>query len=118
VLPPAIALFLDCCQRVLRAEQGLIGQLAAAGFACDDGDWQFKLPALHCFICTQLPSMAAPTYRQFLQQLYASDLNQRLRELGAEIALLDNHGKVSRSLYGLRGLRGLPSASASARLPA
>lgn len=104
MLSPAIALLLDCCQRVLRAEQGLIGQLAAAGFACVARDWQFKLPALHCYICMQLPSTEAPTYRQFLQQLYASDLNQRLREQGAEIALLDNHGKVSRSLYGLRCL--------------
>ena len=103
-MPPAIALLLACCQRVLRAEQGLIGQLAAAGFVCAACDWQFKLPALHCFICSQLSPTTAPTYRQFLQQLYASDLNQRLRELGAEIALLDNHGKVSRSLYGLRCL--------------
>jgi hypothetical protein len=104
VLPPAIALLLGYCQRVLRAEPGLIAQLIAAGFVCEAGDWQFSLPALHGFICSQLVQTTAPSYRQFLQQLYASDLNQRLREQGAEITLLDNHGKVSRSLYGLRCL--------------
>jgi hypothetical protein len=103
-MPPAVALLLDCCQRVLRAEQPLIAQLTAAGFVCAAADWQFSLPAVNNFLLSQLPEGDAPEYRQFIQQLYASDLNQRLGELGAEIALLDNQAKVHRSLYGLRRL--------------
>jgi hypothetical protein len=89
---------------VLRAEQQILGQLTGAGFICAAGDWQFTLPAVHKFLLTQLPVAAAPEYQQFVQQLYASDLNQRLHELGAEIVLSDNQGKVHRSRYCLRRL--------------
>lgn len=101
-MSPAIALLLDCCQRVLRAEPRLIGQLTVAGFVCAAGAWQFQLPALHAYLLTQLPPGSGPGYRQFLQQLYGSDLNSQLRLAGAEIALLDNQAKVSRSRYCLR----------------
>jgi hypothetical protein len=103
-MPPTIALLLDCCQRVLRAEQPLIEQLTAAGFACGAADWQFTLPDVHKFLLSQLSADEAVDYPPFIQQLYASDLNQRLRELGAEIALADNQGKVHRSLHCLRRL--------------
>ncbi|MBP8184853.1 MAG: hypothetical protein KAX95_03140 [Pseudomonas sp.] len=103
-MPPAIALLLDCCQRVLRAEPRLIAQLTAAGFVCAAGDWQFRLPAVHRFLLTQLPVAEAPEYPQFIQQLYASDLNQRLRALGAEMALADNQGNIHLSRYCLRRL--------------
>ncbi|MBX9757070.1 MAG: hypothetical protein K2X80_20110 [Pseudomonadaceae bacterium] len=112
IYPTHIALFLDCCQRVLRAEQRLLDELTAAGFACTAADWQFTLPAVHQFLFTQLPAAAAPEYRQFIQQLYASDLNQRLRELGAEITLADNQSKVHRSLYCLRRLPPTQTTSA------
>jgi hypothetical protein len=105
-MSPAIALFLDCCQRVLRAEQQLLDELTAAGFACTAAGWQFTLPTVHKFLRAQLPADVAPDYRQFIQQLYASDLNQRLRELGAEIAVADNQSKVHRSRYCLRRLPG------------
>ena len=103
-MAPAIVLLLDCCLRVLRAEPRLIAQLTAAGFVCAAADWQFSLPAVHKFLLTQLPVDVAPEYRQFIRQLYASDLNQRLGELGAEITLLDNQGKVHLSRYRLRRL--------------
>jgi hypothetical protein len=103
-MPPAIALLLDCCQRVLRAEQQFLGQLTGAGFSCAAGNWQFTLPAVHKFLLSQLPVAVAPEYQQFVQQLYASDLNQRLRALGAEIVLSDNQGKAHRSCYCLRRL--------------
>jgi hypothetical protein len=103
-MAPAIALLLDCCQRVLRAEQEFIGQLTAAGFVCTAGDWQFGLPAVHRFLLSQLPVDVAPEYPQFVQQLYASDLNQRLRALGAEMALADNQGNIHLSRYCLRRL--------------
>ncbi len=105
-MPPAIVLLLDCCLRVLRAEPRLVAQLTAAGFQCGAGDWQFTLPAVHKFLLRQLPADVAPEYRQFIRQLYASDLNQRLGEQGAEIALADNQGKVHRSRYWLRRLPG------------
>jgi hypothetical protein len=105
-MSPAIALLLDCCQRVLRAEQQLLDELTSTGFACAAADWQFTLPAVHKFLLRQLPADVAPEYRQFIRQLYASDLNQRLGELGAEIALADNQGKVHRSHYWLRRLPG------------
>lgn len=103
-MSPAIALLLDCCQRVLRAEQQLLDQLTAAGFACAVDDWQFTLPAVHKFLLTQLPADVEPEYQQFIQHLYASDLNQRLRELGAEMALADNQGNIHLSRYCLRRL--------------
>ena len=105
-MSPAIALLLDCCQRVLRAEQPLIAQLLAAGFPCTAADWQFTLPAVHKFLFAQLPVDERCDYRQFIRQLYASDLNQQLRELGAEIALADNQGKIHLSRYCLRRLPG------------
>ncbi|MOA59099.1 hypothetical protein D3C78_1836360 [compost metagenome] len=43
-------------------------------------------------------------YRTFVRQLFASQINLRLREQGAEIAIADNRGKVSASLYCLRRL--------------
>jgi hypothetical protein len=104
--PTAVALLLDCCQRVLRAEQPLIAQLTAAGFVCAAADWQFSLPAVHNFLLSQLPEGDAPEYRQFIQQLYASDLNQRLGELGGEIVLADNQGNIHLSRYCLRRLPG------------
>jgi hypothetical protein len=91
---------------VLRAEQQILGQLTGAGFICAAGDWQFTLPALQQFLLSQMPAEQSTAYPQFIQQLYASDLNQRLRELGAEIALRDNQGKVHRSCYCLRRLPG------------
>ncbi len=96
----------DCCRRLLRADQPLIAQLLAAGFECAAGDWQFSLPDLHDFLQAQLPVDQRCDYRQFIRQLYASDLNQRLAQLGAEIALADNQGKIHRSRYCLRRLPG------------
>jgi hypothetical protein len=104
-MSPSVALLLDYCQRVLRAEQGLITQLTAAGFVCSAANWQFSLPALQQFLLSQMPAEQAADYPQFVQQLYASDLNQRLRELRAEMALSDNQGKVHPNRKGLNTLR-------------
>jgi hypothetical protein len=103
-MAPSIALLFDSCQRVLGAEQELIAQLTAAGFVCSAGHWQFSLPALQQFLLSQLPAEQAVDYPLFVQQLYASDLNQRLRELGAEMALADNQGNIHQSRYCLRRL--------------
>ncbi|MBX9912655.1 MAG: hypothetical protein K2Y25_02045 [Pseudomonadaceae bacterium] len=103
-MAPSIALLLACCQRVLRAEPAFIAQLSAAGFVCSAGHWQFNLSALQQFLHSQLPAEHAVDYPLFVQQLYASDLNQRLRELGAEMALADNQGNIHQSRYCLRRL--------------
>lgn len=100
----AVQLFLDCCERILRGDGALIEQLHTAGFACAPAAWRFTLPALHGFLTPQLMADPALEYRVFVQQLFASSINQRLREHGAEIAIADNQGKVSASLYCLRRL--------------
>jgi hypothetical protein len=100
----AVPLFLDCCARVLRGDGVLIEQLHAQGFACAPAEWCFTLPALHGFLAPRLTAAPALTYRAFVQQLFASSINQQLREHGAEIAIADNRGKVSASLYCLRRL--------------
>lgn len=99
---PALALLLDSCQALLAGDQGCIARLRAAGFVCATAAWQFRLPALHTYLMTRLPPGERVDYPGFLRELYASDLNTRLSELGAEIAIVDNLGKVDSSLYCLR----------------
>lgn len=103
-MTPAVHAFLDCCERILRGDAVLIDQLCAAGFTCAPASWAFTLPALHAFLAAQLGDGAAPEYRAFVRQLFASPINLRLREQGAEIAIADNRGKVSASRYCLRRL--------------
>ncbi|OHC24170.1 MAG: hypothetical protein A3J25_07600 [Pseudomonadales bacterium RIFCSPLOWO2_02_FULL_63_210] len=98
---PALALLLDCCQALLAGDQVLIARLRAAGFVCATAAWQFRLPALHAYLMTRLPPGERVDYPAFLRELYASDLNARLREVGAEIVIVDNLGKVDLSTYGL-----------------
>ena len=92
--------FLDCCEAVLRGDAQMLEQLRVYGFTCEPGHWAFSLPELHRY----LDAGQEMDYRLWLKQLYASDINTRLRELGAEIAILDNRGKADASLYGLRRL--------------
>lgn len=103
-MTPAVHAFLDCCQRILHGDATLIGQLRAEGFACAPASWTFSLLALHAFLAPQLAGGDALEYRAFVRQLFASQINLRLREHGAEIAIADNRGKVSASLYCLRRL--------------
>lgn len=92
--------FFGCCEAVLRGDARLLAQLRAHGFACEPGYWAFGLRELHRY----LEAEQGITYRRWLKQLYASDINTRLCELGAEIAILDNRGKVETNLYCLRRL--------------
>jgi hypothetical protein len=92
--------FLSCCAGVLQGDAQLLEQLRAQGFVCAIGSWDFGLPALHAY----LSAGQGTDYRLWLQRLYASDINTRLGELGAEIVILDNRGKLDLSLYGLRRL--------------
>lgn len=101
-MTPAVQTFLDCCERILRGDAALIEQLRAQGFACTPASWTFSLPGLHAFLAPQLADGEALEYRTFVRQLFASQINLRLREQGAEIAIADNRGKVSASLYCLR----------------
>src|SRR3990167_586987 len=96
--------FLDCCEAVLRGDAQTLEQLRAQGFACEAGGWTFGLPELHGY----LEVGQGMAYRRWLKQLYASDINTRLRELGAEIAMVDNRGRVAASRYGLRRLAVVP----------
>lgn len=96
----SVQVFLSCCQGVLQGDALLLEQLRAQGFVCAIGSWDFSLPALHAY----LSAGQGTDYRRWLQRLYASDINARLRDLGAEIVILDNRGKVDLSLYGLRRL--------------
>ncbi len=96
--------FLDCCEAVLRGDAQTLEQLRAQGFACEPGSWTFSLAELHGY----LGAGQGMAYRLWLKQLYASDINTRLRELGGEIAIVDNRSKVDASLYGLRRLAVVP----------
>ena len=100
-----LALLFDGCQAVLEGDEAFVALLRDQGFVCGSGYWQFHLPALHAFLRARLAAGEHPDYQTFLRQLYASDLNLRLRDLGAEIAIVDNHGKVDSSLYCLRRLK-------------
>lgn len=97
----AVNTFFDCCQRVIAGDEALLAQLRLQGFTCGAGEWLFTLPALHGFLQGELGD-GAPSYQVFIQALFASDLNQRLGEQGAEIAIAENHGKVNLSRYCLR----------------
>lgn len=101
---PALGLFLGCCERLLAGDVELIGQLRGHGFVCAPAEWQFQLPALHAYLITRLSPGERVDYRSFLRELYASDLNRRLAELGAHIAIVDNRAKVDLSTYALRRL--------------
>lgn len=101
---PALGLFFGYCERLLAGDAELIGLLRGHGFICAPAEWQFQLPALHAYLMTRLPPGERVDYRDFLRELYASDLNTRLRDLGAEIAIVDNLGKVDLSTYALRRL--------------
>lgn len=96
----SVQVFLSCCQGVLQGDTQLLEQLHAQGFVCAVGYWEFSLSTLHAY----LSAGPGAEYRRWLQRLYASDINARLAELGAEIVILDNRGKVDLSLYGLRRL--------------
>ena len=92
--------FFECCEAVLRGDAQMLEQLCAYGFTCAPGHWVFNLPELHRF----LDAGQEMDYRLWRKQLFASDLNTRLRDLRAEIVIVDNRGKVDASLYGLRRL--------------
>lgn len=92
--------FYACCEAVLSGDAQLLEQLRAYGFTCAPGHWAFSLPELHRYLTAEQEM----DYRLWRKQLYASDINARLRALGAEIAILDNRSKVDASLYGLRHL--------------
>ena len=73
-------------------------------FRCGGGHWQFTLPALHGYLQGKLAEGRAIDYSGFVKALYASELNQQLRELGGHVVIADNHGKVSSTLYSLQRL--------------
>lgn len=101
-MPDAPEAFLACCHAVLLGDPSAIEELRSAGFDCALAAWSFTLPALHAFLTEHLH--VTLDYKAFIQQLFASDINLRLREHGAEIAIADNRGKVNSSRYCLRRL--------------
>ncbi|MGE8498519.1 MAG: hypothetical protein ACN6O6_13510 [Pseudomonas sp.] len=105
-----VGFFLGCCERLLRGDAELIALLRRQGFVCGPSAWQFSLPALHRFLRGHLAAQDALEYPQFRRQLFTSDLNTRLRALGAEIVIVDNRGKVDASVYGLCRLGAAPEA--------
>lgn len=99
-----VELFLECCGLVLAGDAALIALLREQGFACTEGEWRFTLPALHAWLTGRLQGAEQVPYAQFCQELFASEINPHLRQQGAEIAIADNRGKISLSLYCLRRL--------------
>lgn len=97
-----VALFLKWCERFLAADDEAVGNLQQQGFVCVDGGWNFTLPQLHQFLVAQMSGDDAPSYPSFRQQLFNSPVNAYLGEKQAEIAIVDNAGKVDLSTYRLQ----------------
>ena len=102
-MSPLIERLQGCCEAVLSGDLALLAELREQGFDCEAQRWDFHLPALHAWLSERQPG-AVPDYADFLQQLYASDLNARLEALGAQVVIADNQGKVNASLYRLQRL--------------
>lgn len=99
-----VEVFLQCCNLLLAGDTSFVTRLQKQGFVCAEGEWLFTLPTLHAWLMDPLQRAEQVPYAQFCQELFASDINQRLRQQGAEIAIADNRGKISLSLYCLRRL--------------
>ncbi|PCJ45458.1 MAG: hypothetical protein COA99_04855 [Moraxellaceae bacterium] len=88
--------------RFLEQEEELLLLLTLHLFTHSHTQWQFELPKLHQFLLdTALPSTPV-NYKEFRHWLFNSPINQRLDELGAEIAIHNNQHNVNLTTYILR----------------
>lgn len=63
--------------------------------------WHFKLIDLYAFLRRADPVFHSVDYRQFRQLLYSSPVNQRIKQYGAEVMIVENYGKADQSRYAL-----------------
>lgn len=70
-------------------------------FTLEQGRWVFTLPALHEFLLLQNTRFKELEYMQFRSEIFNCPINQTIKAHGAEIIIIDNHGKVDKSEYAL-----------------
>jgi len=70
-------------------------------FPVEQGRWCFTLPNLYDFLCKQDEAFNQINYNKFRQLIFNSAVNKTIKELGAEITIVDNQAKVDRSVYAL-----------------
>ncbi|GAA3921552.1 hypothetical protein [Litoribacillus peritrichatus] len=63
---------------------------------------QFTLPNVHRFFTEDQPEFKSLTYKEFRQGLFNSPINERLKEIDAEIVITDNQRKVDLSSYAIQ----------------
>ncbi len=95
-----IALFHMMLDALLNGEAGLFGIPLVS--VDHHKQYQFTLPQL--FICfSQVDNeLAKLSYAEFRKVLFNSPINEEMKKRGGEIAILENTGKVDKSVYCLK----------------
>ncbi len=70
-------------------------------FSVSNERWCFTLPDLYFFLRYQGSEFSRTEYKQFLQLIFNSLINQTVKTYGAEITIIKNLGKVDKSSYAL-----------------
>ncbi len=90
--------------RLLDGDETLIGGMTEQG-----GDikkkgavWYFSLPSFFVVLQNLYPAFALTRYPAFRKALFASPVNQTLKDVGWQISLSENYGKVDQNIYCLR----------------
>ena len=87
-------------QRVANKEQEELKNLYGySDFKLETNNWYFTLPNLFSYLLSQNIIDREVSYTQFRKQLFNSPINQKLKELGAEVKLYDNKTNVDKSEY-------------------
>lgn len=87
-------------QRVANKEQEELKNLYGySGFKLETNNWYFTLPNLFSYLLSQNIIDREVSYTQFRKQLFNCPINQKLKELGAEVKLYDNKTNVDKSEY-------------------
>lgn len=89
-------------ERVARKDADQLSKLRQERrFTVEPGRWCFTLPDLHSFLQEQDAEFRSLDYRRFRKAIFNSPINETAKSRGAEIAIVDNRGKIDRSRYAL-----------------
>lgn len=90
-------------KQVAAKDAALLEKLHAdSSFELSNNLLRFTLPQLHAFLRRDSSLFANCDYLRFRKALHSSPINGAIRELGATITIVDNTGKVDRSIYALQ----------------
>lgn len=97
-----IGALIDFFNDVAKRDQELLKCLRA-NFATRIGDdvLCFTVPELHSFLSHNISMFDGTDYHSFRRALFNAPINAALSSLGASIVIIENNGKVDRTLYGL-----------------